>query len=249
MEEEQDRLGFIYKITNRVNGKIYIGKSTYKSLRLLIARYYREIKQKNKVRYITRAMLKYGLDNFEFEIILGAVPEKQLSLEEIKYIAAYQANNEAIGYNLTIGGEGVSGLKWRKESRDKQSLATIGRYKGENNPFWGKKHTKETIDAVIASNRRRRGEKRNPLSEENRKNRSERMKGNIPWNKGKEYLQIKGKNNPNYREIDIDKFKLMIREGKKYKEICAFFNIGQCCFYSKLKEFNMREEYNGTLPS
>lgn len=246
---ERSRLGFIYKITNRVNEKIYIGKSTYKNLRLLIARYHKEIKQKDKARYIIRAMLKYGIDNFEFEVILDAVPEEQLSSEEIKYIAACQANNETIGYNLTIGGEGTCGLKWRKESRDKQSSATMGRYKGENNPFWGKKHTQETIDAVIASNHRRRGEKRNPLSEENRKNRSERMKGNIPWNKGKEYLQIRGENNPNYREIDIDIFRAMIMEGKKYKEICAFFKIGPTCFYSKLDKFNMRKEYHGESTS
>jgi len=56
----------IYKWTNLINGKVYIGKSVDVAKRLREYRY--EVKQQSK-RPIIQALIKYGFENFKFEII------------------------------------------------------------------------------------------------------------------------------------------------------------------------------------
>lgn len=63
------------------------------------------------------------------------------------------------------------GKKRSLEDRQKMSLAKIGRYNGENNPFFGKKHTHETIEKLKILLKGRRAAHPFP-------------KGHIPWNKG-----------------------------------------------------------------
>lgn len=53
--------------------------------------------------------------------------------------------------------------------------------------------------------------------------------------KSKERLSIKG-NHPNYKEIDLDEFGRLIRDGAKVKVICAKFNICKATYYEKKKE-------------
>lgn len=94
----------IYKITNKINGKCYIGKSTnihhrwieHKSLS-------REIKNGGDEYAIHCAIRKYSIENFSFEII------EECSLEHLnekeKYWIEYY-NSYENGYNETLGGDG-----------------------------------------------------------------------------------------------------------------------------------------------
>lgn len=86
----------IYLITNLINGKQYIGQS--------VGIQHRWVQHKNsKENYpISKAIRRYGRDNFKFEIIENCLPE-ELDEKEIYYIKVY---NTIIpnGYNVTYGG-------------------------------------------------------------------------------------------------------------------------------------------------
>ena len=88
----------IYKITNKINGKIYIGQSKNIFKRWSEHRY--EAKNNDKPLY--KAFRKYGIENFTFEIIEICNIE-QLNEREIFWTKFYNSYNN--GYNLTPGGD------------------------------------------------------------------------------------------------------------------------------------------------
>ena len=90
--------GIIYKITNKVNNKSYIGQ-TRQSIQF---RWNQHINKKDKT-YFHNAIHKYGKDNFEISV-LEECDVKDLDAKEIFYIAKYDTFKN--GYNLTIGGDG-----------------------------------------------------------------------------------------------------------------------------------------------
>ena len=91
----------IYKITNKINNKIYIGKSTdiEKRWKYHISHYNYE-REYNKPLY--KAFRKYGVENFSFEII----EECLLDIDEKEKYWINFYNSYKNGYNATIGGEG-----------------------------------------------------------------------------------------------------------------------------------------------
>lgn len=63
-------MGYIYKITNKINHKMYIGKTNYADPYDRFKEHIRDSKKERcKNRPLYRAMNKYGLENFEFEVI------------------------------------------------------------------------------------------------------------------------------------------------------------------------------------
>ena len=90
--------GFIYKITNKVNGKSYIGQTRY----TVEFRWRQHIHKKDNT-YFHNAIRKYGIENFTVET-LEQCEYKDLNSREIFYIAKYNTFNS--GYNMTIGGDG-----------------------------------------------------------------------------------------------------------------------------------------------
>lgn len=94
----------IYKITNNINGKIYIGQSHYIEARW--ESHKRNAFYKNSSSYdfaLYRAMRKYGIENFSFEIIEECQSE-ELNKREKYWIDFYNSYKQ--GYNMTLGGEG-----------------------------------------------------------------------------------------------------------------------------------------------
>lgn len=90
--------GYIYKITNKVNGKSYIGQTRY----TIEFRWRQHIHKKDNT-YFHNAIKKYGVDNFIVEKLEECNIE-DLNEREIYYIAKYNTFKD--GYNLTIGGDG-----------------------------------------------------------------------------------------------------------------------------------------------
>lgn len=128
----------IYKITNLINGKVYIGQS------LDIHTRWNTHKNKNtwgKNQAIYKAFKKYGIENFEFSII-ELCDEKELNEKEIFYIELYDSFNK--GYNMTLGGKSVCGYQHTEETKKKLSENRKGKYTGINNPRYGIKHTEES---------------------------------------------------------------------------------------------------------
>lgn len=106
----------IYKTTNLINNKIYIGqhngtKSSYVG----------------SGKILKYAINKYGRENFIKEIIIeGIFTQLELDSLERYYIKFYNSNNNEIGYNITLGGLGSTGIKHTKETLIKMSNAKKG---------------------------------------------------------------------------------------------------------------------------
>lgn len=157
---------YIYKITNLINQKIYIGKTNNPKKRWYLHRW---SGKNNKHNYpICRAIHKYGEKNFIFEIIDQSENEQDIMQKEIKYISDFKKNCQI--YNITEGGEGVTGYIPTIETRIKLSKANKGKLAGDknpmfgkgnlilgkNNPFYNKEHTKESKDKMSV---KRKGDK------------------------------------------------------------------------------------------
>jgi hypothetical protein len=118
----------IYVFRNKVNGKEYVGKSkriTKRNRNELTA--LRNDYFHNK--HLQSSFNKYGVENFELKTIKNNICPGLLGVYEIFEIAKRDTNNPEIGYNKTLGGEGVYGHKQSQEHKDKISEALIGKKK------------------------------------------------------------------------------------------------------------------------
>jgi len=94
----------IYKITNLINGKVYIGQSSN------IERRFREHKSNSTSEHLRASIQLYGIDNFDFSI-LEITDIDDLDDRERYWIQYYSSNDPEHGYNSTDGGESRRG--WR----------------------------------------------------------------------------------------------------------------------------------------
>ena len=123
------RYGIIYKCTNLINGKIYIGQ-TRKQLNERRKTHEYEMNGKSKRPFI-KALEKYGKENFKWEIIDSAISGEELNFKEDLYISLFLSYcNTGLGYNVARGGylnpnEGKT-QKELKEIRKKQSESHLG---------------------------------------------------------------------------------------------------------------------------
>lgn len=199
-----DALCGVYKITNSINGKVYIGQSIN-----IYARWKDHVHSLNRndsrCILLQRAWNKYGEENFSFEI-LELCPENMLDEVEIKYIELYDSCNN--GYNIESGGNANKHLS--EETKQKLRESHLGKTmsdetkkkmsesrKGNKNPMYGKKHTDETKKKISDNNKGKTGHVISDaqkeicraanlgkiLSEETKQKISEANKGNIPHNK------------------------------------------------------------------
>lgn len=112
-------MGWIYKITNKVNGKAYIGKT---ELQNPYDRWkeHKHDYQRRKIekRPLYSAMNKYGVDNFEFNVIGEYNDGQELCSKEREYIEKYRTYvgfGDCNGYNATLGGDGKSYIQLDEE--------------------------------------------------------------------------------------------------------------------------------------
>ena len=94
-------MAYIYKITNKINNKIYIGKTEF-SIEKRFKEHCRDaFREKNEKRPLYAAMRKYGIENFEISLI-----EETDNPEEREKYWIEQYNSYSYGYNATLGGDG-----------------------------------------------------------------------------------------------------------------------------------------------
>ena len=118
--DDKQRFGCIYRLTNLITLRCYVGKTIDFKGRM---REHKKGKDINKS-YVERSIRKHGWHNFKVEIIVDDVPEEALSNLEIYYIAE-ENTMRPYGYNLTKGGEGTSGYKYTAEQRKNCRQAAI----------------------------------------------------------------------------------------------------------------------------
>jgi group I intron endonuclease len=136
----------IYRLTNTVNGKIYIGQTSVG----LEQRWRQHCYQvtAGSTYHVHNAIRKYGPDAFTREILEETTTEL-INDRETYWIARFES--KTTGYNMTDGGDGQRGWVPSEETRAKIRAARIGQHAGENHPlhgtkggFYGKTHTTET---------------------------------------------------------------------------------------------------------
>ena len=100
-------MGYIYVITNKINGKVYIGLTTTTLMHRWNGHKTSARKaQRGEKRYpLYNAMAKYGIENFKIEQIDESDNFVQLGKLERKYIKEYNSADRDFGYNITRGGE------------------------------------------------------------------------------------------------------------------------------------------------
>ena len=132
--------GYIYKTTNLINGRIYIGqkKGTI------------NLSYLGSGKLIEKAILRYGKNNFRLEVLAFATTKPMLDGLEMKFIYEYrQVFGKEFLYNIMNGGEGNTN-PLSEETKKKISLKALGRPKSKEHKRKlrevniGKKLSKET---------------------------------------------------------------------------------------------------------
>ena len=110
----------IYKFTNKINNKVYIGKAD--NLEERFKSHKRNYNNENLPDYNTkfyRALRKYGFENFEYEVVESnsGWTEETLNQKEIEYISLYMATEGTFGYNIQKGGNNTAVPRKLNESQ------------------------------------------------------------------------------------------------------------------------------------
>jgi group I intron endonuclease len=158
--------GVVYKCTNSINGKVYIGKTTspfksYCKKHIQYAFNKVDLKRGQKRKFY-HAIRKYGAEIFKWEIIETCNTPEELNDREIYWISFF--NSFKNGYNNTAGGDGAKGMipyKRTKKIRQKISRALTGHKRSEeskksqavtmsgpNHPLSGIGHKPESINKM-----------------------------------------------------------------------------------------------------
>lgn len=127
----------IYKVTNLINGKYYIGKdknniSDYLGSGLLIK----------------KAIILFGRHNFKKEILFKCSSIKEMNEKEREYVNESVVNDRN-SYNLILGGEGGDTYSYRNAEERKRYHDNMSKSKsGENHHYYGKNRSLEEIANV-----------------------------------------------------------------------------------------------------
>ena len=165
----------IYQIINLIDNKIYIGSAVNISLRW--AEHRSTLLNNNHINiYLQRAVNKYGLKNFKFEVIEFISKKEDLIKQEQYYLDLYKPFADLKrGYNILKIADSPKGRKLSLETRLKMSKAQIGR-----------KHSLETrLRMSLAQKGEKHHHYKKKYPKEVRQKMSESKKGQIPWIKGK----------------------------------------------------------------
>lgn len=135
-------VGILYTITNKINGKQYVGK-TYMELERRIKIHEQDSKKYNRPLYC--AFNKYGIDNFYFTQV-GMYEEGQLEQEEIWLIKKLDTYKN--GYNATLGGDGVRRISHTDEEIIKCFKTTGTLYKTAKKLGY----SKDTVQGILKRN-------------------------------------------------------------------------------------------------
>lgn len=145
--------GFIYEIKNLINNKKYIGLTTQKlSKRCPWTEH--SLIQTHENPHLTNSLKKYGIENFERNVIDSAKDIEELDKKEEFYIQKYNTLDQNYGYNMKHGGN--SG-RHTKETKNKisQTRKEKGIAKGNQNPMYEKHHSEETKNKISQTKKKR----------------------------------------------------------------------------------------------
>ena len=179
----------VYKTTNLINGKQYIGKDHYNNPTYL-----------GSGKLLVKAIKKYGKENFQKEILEYCENDDHLAEREKYWISVYKACESKNFYNIVPGGYGGDSITFHPEKdlicekiRNARKTQIINHsaetrkkisdsQKGELGFWYGKSPSNETRKKISES---LKGKKKPLRTKEHADNLSKANKNQIPWNKGK----------------------------------------------------------------
>lgn len=246
----------VYKITNVLTNKYYIGIDSYFPKRL---KQHQSLlsNNKHKNKYLQNSYNKYGIDNFKFELLLNCNSREEMLSKEVELIKEY--NSLENGYNHTIGGEGSFGYKHSEESISKMSS-----WKREITQEWKNNISKGTKGKKKAVGIKRinhpdyskwLGGEKHPVAKF-KKYEIDNIR--LLFNKGKS-LQYISKlyntsktyissiiNNRFWKDDNYNKLKsrysiFCIEDNKEFdniKEVCFYYNISESSVYNNMKNLS-----------
>jgi group I intron endonuclease len=195
---------YIYKTTNLLNGKIYVG--------------FHNGKRKNYFgsgTLLTKEIKEHGKENFINEI-LEYCDEKEYNIKEKYWIKKLDATNPDIGYNISLGGSGVDPKTSREKALGRKFNISKNHadFSGKNNPMYGKTHTEESMNKT-----------RQKIKE------WMEMGGYTEEQIEKMRVHSSGRNNPNYNPTPVLQYDLENNLIKEWKDLYSLKIEG---FNSKL---------------
>lgn len=205
----------IYKTTNKINGKFYIGKDENNN-----PEYY------GSGLLLIRSIKKYGKENFFKEILEFCSSKAELNEREKYWISKFNATID--GYNIALGGSGGDTYT------NNPKLAEIKKkFIGNKNHFYNRKHSDETKQKISKSQLGRKAwnkGKKNIYTKEHLENLS-----NIRKNK------YAGENHPNFKEIDKEELTNFLKNNS-LRKTAKHFNVSVGCIQNKIKLFNINKK-------
>ena len=151
-----ETFGYIYKITNLINNKIYVGKTKY----TIDSRYKNHlwsVKHHKTKSLLYDAMKKYGTENFKIEEIDSAQNLNELNDKERFWINKLDSRNKTIGYNICRGGEGGPGGPMFKnhhhsaKTKKEMSINRIGNKNSIYGNHWSQSDKLRTLHSKLSS--------------------------------------------------------------------------------------------------
>jgi group I intron endonuclease len=136
---------YIYRITNKVNGKVYIGQTVQSNPKM---RWYAHLDYARKGRksHLYDSMRKHGIDNFDWEVIDQGSSIEKLNELEAKWLAHYRVsgevyNNREAGGNKRHSAESIKKMQHVHKLRHANTI--VGGWKRrDGGPMKGKKQSK-----------------------------------------------------------------------------------------------------------
>ena len=216
----------IYKITNLVNGKVYIGQS-----KDILRRFKEHFNIKSKVSntYLHYSIKHYGIENFVFEVILKTY---DLDYWEKFFIYWYRSTNNEYGYNLTNGGQKgsrkINSFLFTDEIKKKMSESAKRNWSDEN-------YKKQMIDFQNKGKwtdeaRKNRSFATKRMWEDGKfQNQAEKISKKMKGRKMSEESKIKMKESSKLRELKHHQdYELYVSNGGdlNYNEFCKHYKKG-----------------------
>ena len=113
VRRNKDCFGIVYKVTDLLNNKVYIGQ-TVEDIGSRKWEHESRARRGKGDTYFNRAMIKHSFENFTWYVLEKCDNKEEMDEMEFHYIKQYNAYGDG-GYNLTFGGEGSHGYKHSQE--------------------------------------------------------------------------------------------------------------------------------------
>ena len=202
---------YTYMVTNNINGKVYVGSHSWDG-EGLDPNYY------GSGTAITRAVKKYGKENFQVEVLYYYDTIEECRADEERILTEYDVKNCPHSYNIKNGAVGFT-----SEDVTGEKHPLYGK-RGKDSPRYGKHHTDATRQNISQAMKGR------TLSDEHRKKLSQARKGKNNPNYGKHFTLSeehkkkisqahKGENNSFYGKHHTEETRQKLSQAKNYKKI------------------------------